>query len=52
MMDAYGMVTKAKSWKTVDKQIKCNISIISTDSTPRYLLMTQSISILADVSLE
>lgn len=52
MMNAGGMVKKALSWKNVDEQIKCNLSVISAEKPPRSLMMTQSIDVLVDVSLK
>ena len=51
MMNAGGMVKRALTWKNVDEQIKCNISVISAVKPPRLLMMTQSIDVLVDVSL-
>lgn len=35
MMDAYAMVTRAKTWKNVPEQRICNISVIAENGSPR-----------------
>jgi len=51
MMDAYSMVMLAKEWDTVPEQHVCNVSVISSDNSPRSFSAVESLSVPVDFSL-